>query len=183
VLTGGFRHGMTRERALSRFSLSLSRFYAARQVSSGIRLGLSQETQQCHDITTVSRRYLDGISTVSRCTVIPLYHSMPLSSSGIHSSPSSCSAEFQARPCASRVSVSMRSPMRVCVRAQGCRIRRYLMHPRMVRQGANQTDTWHMPKAVRESDDDVFYLFLQKQKIALGHIPFAYSPPGIKRHM
>ena len=25
-------------------------------------------------------------------------------------------------------------------------------------------------------DDDIFYLFLQKQKIALGHIPFGYSP-------
>ena len=25
-------------------------------------------------------------------------------------------------------------------------------------------------------DDDVFYLFLQKQIIALGHIPFGYSP-------
>jgi hypothetical protein len=25
-------------------------------------------------------------------------------------------------------------------------------------------------------DDDVFYLFLQKQKIALRHIPFGYSP-------
>jgi len=52
------------------------------------------------------RPHLDGISTVSRCIVIPLYHSMPLSSSGIHSSPSSCSAEFQARACASRVSGS-----------------------------------------------------------------------------
>ena len=32
-------------------------------------------------------------------------------------------------------------------------------------------------------DDDVFYLLLQKQKIALGHIPFGYSPPGIKRRI
>ena len=29
-------------------------------------------------------------------------------------------------------------------------------------------------------DDDVFYLFLQKQKIALRHIPFGYSPPRNK---
>ena len=32
----------------------------------------------------------------------------------------------------------MRSPMRVCVRAHGCRIRGYLMQSRMVRQGASQ---------------------------------------------
>jgi len=30
-------------------------------------------------------------------------------------------------------------------------------------------------------DDDVFYLFLQKQKIALRHIPFRYSPPRNKK--
>ena len=30
-------------------------------------------------------------------------------------------------------------------------------------------------------DDDVLYLFLQKQKIILGHIPFGYPPPGIKK--
>ena len=29
-------------------------------------------------------------------------------------------------------------------------------------------------------DDDVFYLFLQKQKIALRHTPFGYSPPRNK---
>jgi hypothetical protein len=29
----------------------------------------------------------------------------------------------------------------------------------------------------------VFYLFLQKQKIALRHIPFGYFPPRNKRHM
>jgi hypothetical protein len=29
-------------------------------------------------------------------------------------------------------------------------------------------------------DVDVFYLFLQKKKIALGHIPFGYSPPMLK---
>ena len=28
--------------------------------------------------------------------------------------------------------------------------------------------------------DDVFYLFLQKQQIALRHIPFEYPPPGIR---
>jgi hypothetical protein len=34
-------------------------------------------------------------------------------------------------------------------------------------------------------DDDVFYLFLQKQKIALSHIPFGYSPlqMGIYRYV
>ena len=34
--------------------------------------------------------------------------------------------------------------------------------------------------AAAKADDDVLYLFLQKQKIALRHIPFGYSPPRNK---
>jgi hypothetical protein len=33
---------------------------------------------------------------------------------------------------------------------------------------------------IPSGDDDVFYLFLHKQKIVLSHIPFGYSPPRNK---
>jgi hypothetical protein len=35
-------------------------------------------------------------------------------------------------------------------------------------------------RAKKKDDDDVFCLFLQKQKIALRHLPFGYSPPRNK---
>jgi hypothetical protein len=31
-----------------------------------------------------------------------------------------------------------------------------------------------------DSDDGFFYLFLQKPKLASGHVPFGYSPPRNK---